>query len=229
MRVTTPPGSAVGRTSKPFPASQRPIAVHATFVHPGTVQRVKPLVRPAAHADAADAAAVIERLAERAAGGDRAAFDALYARTVDRVYAVCLRLSGDRTTAERLTQDTYVRVWQKLRTFRRESAFTTWVHRLAVNVVLNDGRQRQRIRGHEQALGDRESLIAGPDRGDAELRLDVERAIAALPTRARAVLVLHDVEGYKHYEIAALLGIATGTAKAQLHRARRLLKQRLER
>ncbi|MGH7444667.1 MAG: RNA polymerase sigma factor [Longimicrobiales bacterium] len=165
----------------------------------------------------------------RAARGDRAAFDQLYARTVDRVYAVCLRVSGDRATAEALTQDTYVRVWQKLDTFRSDSAFTTWLHRLAVNVALNDCRQAQRRRGREHPLGDEDVLVASPDRADPTVRLDIERAIATLPVRARAVLVMHDVEGYKHHEIAELLGIATGTAKAQLHRARRLLQQRLER
>lgn len=192
------------------------------------MRRVRSLERPAAQPDPADEAGAVERLAMRAARGDRAAFDELYARTVDRVYAVCLRVSGDRTTAEGLTQDTYVRVWQKLATFRADSAFTTWLHRLAVNVVLNDVRQAQRRRGREYRLGD-EVLVARPDQADPAMRLDLERAIATLPPRARAVLVLHDVEGYKHHEIAELLGIATGTAKAQLHRARMLLQQRLER
>ncbi len=184
-----------------------------------------PLVRPVLLDRAFDDAA-IGQLVVRAAAGDRGAFDALYAHTVERVYGVCLRLSGHRPTAERLTQDTYVRVWHKLGTFRGEAAFTTWLHRLAVNVVLNDAREAQRRDGRERALTEADSRR--PMRAsEPGVRLDVERAIAALPPRARAVLVLHDVEGYKHHEIAELLGIAVGTAKAQLHRARQLLQQRL--
>lgn len=165
----------------------------------------------------------------RAQAGERRAFDALYHRNVERVYAVCLRMSGEVAEAERLTQDTFVRAWQKLSSFRGESAFSSWLHRLAVNVVLQDGRSERRRRSRVEAVERPESLTAAVRTHDAELALDLERAIATLPRGARTVLVLHDIEGYKHEEIAAMLGTAVGTTKAQLHRARRLLRERLER
>lgn len=171
----------------------------------------------------------VEWLVVRAARGDRAAFDELYACTIDRVYAVCLRLSGERAAAERLTQDTYVRAWQKLRTFRADAAFTTWLHRLAVNVVLGELRQARRRAARELSFEEEDAGALRAHAPEPGLRLDLERAIATLPAGARAVLVLHDIEGYRHDEIAQLLGIASGTAKAQLHRARRLLQERLNR
>jgi RNA polymerase sigma factor (sigma-70 family) len=167
-------------------------------------------------------------LVARAQHGDDAAFDALYARSVGRVYAVCLRLCADRAEAERLTQDTFVQVWQRLRGFRGDSRFTSWLHRIAVNTVLQDrrsvGRREARVRGADDA-----ELAGVADRTrEPELHLDLERAIAALPFGARTALVLHDIEGYTHREIAAMMGLAAGTIKAQLHRARQLLQQRLE-
>lgn len=168
-------------------------------------------------------------LVRRAQAGDRAAFDALYHREVERVYALCLRMSGSVERAERLTQDAFVRAWQKLGSYRGDSAFSSWLYRLAVNVTLGDARQDRRRTARVENVADPEALETAGASADADVAMDLERAIASLPKGARAVLVLHDIEGYRHEEIAAMLGTAVGTTKAQLHRARRLLRERLER
>ncbi|HJU67063.1 MAG TPA: RNA polymerase sigma factor [Gemmatimonadaceae bacterium] len=159
-----------------------------------------------------------------AASGDRRAFERLYRENVNRVFAVCVRMSGDRLRAEELTQDVFVRVWEKLPLFRGESAFSTWVHRLAVNVVLNarkaEGRERSRHEPDSEEM--LETRGSSPHHGD---RMDLEKAIATLPPGARKVFVLHDIEGYKHEEIAEMLGVTAGGSKAQLHRARMLLRE----
>ena len=161
-----------------------------------------------------------------AAAGDRRAFERLYRANVDRVFSLCLRMAGDRAAAEELTQDVFVRAWEKLALFRGESAFSTWLHRLAVNVVLtarkSDGRRTAHHDGDDATV---DTLPAPPlAPGD---RMDLDGAIAKLPPGARRVFVLHDVEGYKHEEIAGFLGITSGGSKAQLHRARMLLRQAL--
>ena len=168
-------------------------------------------------------------LIRRAQQGDRAAFEALYHAHVGRVYALCLRLTADAVQAEERTQDAFVRAWERLATFRGESAFGTWLHRLTVNVVLMERRgSRRRERRVAPASDDPvfERAPAAPAGAD---RLDLERAIALLPAGAREVFVLFDVEGYSHEEIAGMCGIAIGTSKAQLFRARRLLREMLER
>ena len=172
-------------------------------------------------------AVTTDDLVRRARAGDEAAFEALYRAHAGRVYAVCLRMTGNAEEAKTLTQDAFVRAWEQLGTFRGEAAFGTWLHRLSVNLVLMDRRQAARRR--EDALPDGEATE--PARVDAplELRMDLEAAVAALPTMARQVLVLHDIEGYQHAEIGRLLGIAEGTSKAHLFRARRLLREALER
>ena len=163
-----------------------------------------------------------------AANGDRRAFERLYRANVDRIYSVCLRMIGDRAAAEELTQDVFVRAWEKLSLFRGESAFSTWLHRLAVNVVLTarktSGRRAAHVGGDDDVL----DTIAAPPHAPGD-RMDLEAAIAGLPPGARRVFVLHDVEGYKHEEIAEFLGITTGGTKAQLHRARMLLREALQR
>ena len=163
-----------------------------------------------------------------AARGDRRAFERLYRQHVGRVFSVCARMAGDRAVAEELTQDVFVRAWEKLALYRGESAFSTWLHRLAVNVVLNhrksEGRRRGRLDDDQTALDEAPGRQAQPG-----MRMDLEQAIAALPPGARRVFVLHDVEGFKHEEIATLLGITSGGSKAQLHRARMLLRERLDR
>jgi RNA polymerase sigma-70 factor (ECF subfamily) len=166
-------------------------------------------------------------LVSRARQGDLAAFEALYRKHVRRVYALCLRLSGNAALAEELTQEAFVRAWTKLAQFRGESAFSTWLHPLAVNVALAERRSRRSREAHaflgdDVAADDRAALATDPGE-----RLDVERAVASLPAGARAVFVLHDIEGYRHDEIAEMTGVTVGTSKAQLHRARQLLKERL--
>jgi len=169
-----------------------------------------------------------DEIIRRAQSGDAGAFDRLYDEHVGRIHALCLRMSGDRVEAERLTQDVFVRVWQQLPSFRGESAFSSWLHRLAINVVLQDRRSDERRTVRIESVDDLTTVRENrTERADHELRLDLERAIAALPYGARVVLVLHDIEGYRHEEIAELCGIAVGTAKAQLHRARRLLRESL--
>ena len=165
----------------------------------------------------------------RAQAGDVAAFERLYRENQNRVFAVCLRLSGDGNRAEELTQDVFVRAWEKLATFKGESAFSTWLHRLAVNVVLGDKRSEKVRVGKVMVTDDLEAFDAPTRRSDPGDGIDLERAIATLPPGARAVFVLHDVEGYKHEEIAQMQGTAVGTCKAQLHRARRLLREALGR
>jgi RNA polymerase sigma-70 factor (ECF subfamily) len=165
----------------------------------------------------------------RAQRGDVAAFERLYRENVDRVHALCLRMCCDGARAQELTQDVFVRAWEKLGSFEGKSAFSTWLHRLAVNVVLGDRRSEGIRVGKVFATDDLEAYETPsrpPDPGEA---VDLERAIALLPTGARTVFVLHDVEGYKHEEIAEMHGLAVGTCKAQLHRARRLLREALGR
>ncbi|WP_266158574.1 RNA polymerase sigma factor [Dyella silvatica] len=163
---------------------------------------------------------------QAAAAGDRLAFQRLYRLHVDRIYGAVYRLSGyDHARAEDLTQDAFVRAWQKLAGFRHESAFSTWLYRLAVNVALMDIRARGADPVH---MMDEDNL---PEHGEtpfcAAEREELEQAIGQLPPRARAVLVLHDIEGWHHDEIGKELGMAVGSSKAALHRARNLLRKTL--
>ncbi len=166
-------------------------------------------------------------LVQRAQAGDTGAFEALYRAHVGRVYAICLRMTADETRAVELTQDTFVRAWQSLGSFRGESAFASWLYRVCVNVVLGHLRAARRraarlLPTDDLARFDRPQPDPLPGTG-----IDLEQAIAALPPQARSVLILHEVEGYRHEEIAEMMGIAPGTSKAHLHRARQLLKQAL--
>ena len=162
-----------------------------------------------------------------AAGGDVSAFERLYRAHLPRVHGLVRRMTAGRD-ADELTQDVFVRVWQKLGTFRGESAFGTWLHRLAANVVIErfrtDTARRQRLVDGEEIF---ETLSTTAQSGD--LSMDLEAAMLALPDGAREIFVLHDVEGYKHQEIADLLEISSGTSKAQLHRARMMLRRHLHR
>lgn len=170
-----------------------------------------------------------DHLVERAQRGDIAAFEALYRQESGRVYALCLRMAGNASTAEELTQDVFVRVWQKLGLFRFQSAFGTWVHRLAVNVVLQKLRSDKRRAKRIHLTDDIQRFDGAGGRATPGKRIDIERALETLPPGAKTVFLLHDVEGYKHEEIAELIGSAVGTSKAQLHRARKLLRKALER
>ena len=175
-------------------------------------------VQPRRDAEAADPVA-------QAAAGDVRAFEQLYRTHLPRVYSLVRRMGGGRDVDE-LTQDVFVRVWQKLGTFRGDSAFTTWLHRLTVNVVIerfrSDATRRQRLRDGEDVF----ELLPAP-RHSGDLAMDFETAMLRLPDGAREIFVLHDVEGYKHHEIASLLDISPGTSKAQLHRARMMLRKHL--
>ena len=172
-------------------------------------------------------------LVARAQAGDQTAFRELYRQHAGRVYALCLRLTGNGGDAEDRTQDVFVRLWDKLRSFRGDSAFSSWLHRLAVNVVLNEHRTTSRRERRVMPAEDPEDLVgaqpAAPLQNSTALSIDLERAIAELPDGAREVFVLFDIEGYGHADIARLVGIAEGTSKAQLFRARRLLREKLER
>jgi RNA polymerase sigma-70 factor (ECF subfamily) len=157
--------------------------------------------------------------------GDVAAFERLYRANAGRVYALCLRLTADPARAETLAQDAFVRTWERLGTFRGECPFSAWLRQVTVNVVMGDRRALAR-RSKRVATTDDEATLdgPGPPRLDAE-RLDLERAIRLLPEAARTVFVLHDVEGYGHEEIAGVMGIAEGTSKAHLHKARGKLQE----
>ena len=157
---------------------------------------------------------------------DADAFEQLYRENAGRIYALCLRMSGNEANARDLTQDVFIRAWQKLHTFRGESQASTWLRRLAVNVCLNWIEQEKRRSGRHVEVEDLSVFEERVPRS-GDVQLDLERAIGELPPNARTVFVLHDVEGYRHQDIAQMSGVAVGTVKAQLHRARKLLKARL--
>lgn len=168
-----------------------------------------------------------EHWISRALEGNTAAFERLYRKHCGRVYALCLRMTGDAALAEELAQDAFVRAWEKLDTFKGNSQFSTWLYRLTVNVVLTALRSRGRRMQREVAVEELPEQPAGAALASPGTMEDIEKAIAQLPQGARNVFVLHDVEGYRHEEIASITGTATGTCKAQLHRARRLLREML--
>ena len=183
---------------------------------------ITPMTRPAEVPQDDD-----RELARRARDGDTKAFERLYRRYSGRVHSVCLRLAGNAALAEDCTQDAFVRAWESLAGFRGESSFGTWLHRIAVNTVLE--RHRTQLRqGTWFTLKDEDAVnaVASPEPGP-ELGMDLEEAIAGLPPAARMVFVLFDVEGHSHEEIAELTGLAVGTCKAHVHRARQLLRARL--
>jgi len=166
-------------------------------------------------------------LVERAASGHVESFEELYRATVGKVYGLCLRMCGNQSLAEELTQEAFIRAWEKLPSFRGDSAFSTWMHRLTVNVVLGHQRSAGRRQAREHAAGEEWYGDGNATRERPGISVDLERAIAGLPDRARTVFVLHDVEGYKHTEISEVAGMAVGTSKAQLSRARFLLRKAL--
>jgi RNA polymerase sigma-70 factor (ECF subfamily) len=159
-----------------------------------------------------------------AAAGDPRAFERLYRIHVARIHGLARRMAGP-DDADELTQEIFVRAWEKLRTFRGESGFGTWLYRLAINLILSRRESRAHWRRRHEEGADTDALPARA--AGTEHRMDFESAIVTLPRGARQVLVLHDVEGYKHSEIAGMLGVTTGTSKAQLHRARMLMRAAL--
>ncbi len=162
----------------------------------------------------------------RAQAADARAFEALYRANVGKVYGLCLRMTGNASEAEDCVQEAFIQAWNKLAKFRGDSSFGTWMHKVAVNVVLGrmrkSKREQDRIRAVSEVAPARETI------GDSSSLEDLEQAMNELPSGARHVFVLHAVYGYSHDETGAMLGIAAGTSKAQLHRAKRLLKQQLE-
>lgn len=173
-------------------------------------------------------AAAEQQLVRRAQDGDTTAFAELYRAHVGRVYALCLRVTADEVLAEELTQDVFVRTWYRLGTFRGDCAFGSWLYRVATNVVMGALRSERRRYARERSAADPSVSPVHQVDEPGGTAFDLERAIGALPARARAVFVLHDIEGHTHDEIATMMGIAPGTAKAQLHRARRILREALE-
>jgi RNA polymerase sigma-70 factor (ECF subfamily) len=175
----------------------------------------------------ANDAGLIDDVVRRAQQGDVDAFESLYRSHAGAIYALCRRMVGDDGEARELVQDVFVRAWERLTTFRGHSSLATWLHRLATNVVLERLRSTKRdalrlIAGDEDVFGSH-STGARLDAG-----IDLDAALLRLPGGARTVFVLHDVEGYSHDEIALMTGIAPGTARAQLWRARRALMKLLD-
>lgn len=169
-------------------------------------------------------------LVGRARSGDLDAFEEIYRSHSGPVYALCLRLSaGVKSDATELLQDVFVRAWRGLGSFRGDSALSSWLHRLTVNAMLERARGNSRRLTRVIPMEEGESIDAPGMLEDPDLRMDLESAIALLPEGARVAFVLHDIEGYQHQEIAAQLGVATGTIKAQVHRAHKLLIKALDR
>ena len=168
-------------------------------------------------------------LEQKSAAGDTSAFEELYHRHFRRVYALCLRMMGNPTEAEDMTQDVFLQLYNKIGMFRGESAFTTWLHRMTVNQVLMHFRKKSTRSELLTEEGETPvQIVKGTENpGTAPVidRIGLENALKQLPTGYRTVFVLHDVEGYEHYEIAEMLGIAEGPSKSQLHKARLKLRQ----
>ena len=167
-------------------------------------------------------------LVESAQRGSKAAFETLYRNHVGKVYGLCLRMTANRATAEDCTQEAFIQAWRSLPSFESRSAFGTWLHRIAVNAVLAQGRKRRERLGEDESADEAADRLPDPAIGDDGTMLDLEQAISRLPAGARQVLVLAGLYGHSHEEVAAMLGIAVGTCKSQLHRARQLLGEQFE-
>ena len=166
-------------------------------------------------------------LIARAKLGDEAAQRALYDAHVDRVYRLAYRMSGSPDLAQDFTQDAFIRAFSRLADFRGESSFSTWLHAIAVSVILNGMRKVKRFREREMDLDDARELGVETREAEPDLKLRLRRAIDALPEHGRVVFLMHDLEGYTHEEIGAVLDIPTGTSKARLFRARAVLREQL--
>ena len=166
-------------------------------------------------------------LVESANRGSKAAFETLYRNHVGKVYGLCLRMTANRATAEDCTQEAFIQAWRSLPAFESRSAFGTWLHRIAVNAVLAQGRRRSERLGTSGSAEDEAVALPDPSVGDAGTVLDLEAGLRRLPAGARQALVLVGLYGYSHEEAAELLGVAVGTCKSQVHRARQLLGERL--
>ena len=164
-----------------------------------------------------------------ASAGNSYAFRELYENNVNRVYAVCLRASRDPDTAEELTQEVFIKAWEKLSTFQFGSKFSSWLHSIAVNQFLMMKRSEKRFSDRVSELTQMidNDQVRAKSKHHHDARIDIEQALEKLPEQARLAFILHDIEGYKHHEIADIMNIETGTSKAHLHRARRMLREEL--
>jgi RNA polymerase sigma-70 factor (ECF subfamily) len=168
-------------------------------------------------------------LIRQASAGNSYAFRELYNNNVQRVHALCLRISRDEDTADELTQEVFIKAWEKLSGFQFESKFSSWLHSIAVNQFLMMKRSEKRF---SERVSELSYLIDSPEnqsrsRHHHDARIDIEQALEKLPQQARIAFVLHDIEGYKHHEISDLMNIEVGTSKAHLHRARKMLREEL--
>ena len=221
----------VGSLAKTTAGKRRSLAWDTRLATECASKKAVPQVSAAASTGRSEAENI-----ERARGGDAAAFECLYQSHCKRVYAICLRMLGNTTDAEDLTQESFLLLFRKLHTFRGESAFSTWLHRLVVNTVLMHLRKRSLPAVSMEAgpAPDGETAPSSFDIAASDLRLEgsidrinLRRCIAQLPVGSRAIFVLHDIEGYQHHEIAEMLGRSEGVSKSQLHRARKRLRELL--
>ena len=168
------------------------------------------------------------KLVEQALNGSNDAFKELFMKNVTRVHSLCLRISADVQMAEDLTQEVFIKAWEKLNTFKFESKFSTWLHSIAVNQFMmqlrSDKRNSEKI---DEFSREKEIRNPADTKIQQDYRIDLQKAIDNLPGQARTVLVLHDIEGYKHNEISEMMNIQIGTSKAHLHHARKILKKEL--
>jgi RNA polymerase sigma-70 factor (ECF subfamily) len=180
------------------------------------------------HVDTPVSAAVAAITGSHAASARAARLERLYAAHAARVFGICLRMTGDRVRATELAQDVFVRAWEKLDLLRDETEAGAWLARVATNVVLNARRAERRRWARAEPVEDLAALAPVSLHTPLPVRrMDLDTAMRRLPERARMVYVLHDVEGYAHDEIAAMMGVAPGTVRAQLHRARQLMREAL--
>jgi RNA polymerase sigma-70 factor (ECF subfamily) len=169
------------------------------------------------------------KLVKEARTGSSAAFEQLYESHVNRIYALCLRYSQDSDTADELTQEVFIKAWEKLHTFQFESKFSSWLYSIATNQFLMQKRSEKRFTERVNQYGEiqlRNNPLLKPSVSH-DYSIDVETAMAKLPPQARLAFVLHDIEGYKHHEISEIMNIEVGTSKAHLHRARKMLREEL--
>lgn len=170
------------------------------------------------------------QLVIRSLNGDRKAYEKLYRANVGKVYALCLRMCGQKELAEDLAQESFIRAWQKLDSFRGDSKFSSWLYRLTSNVVIGHLRSNSKwqIEQYDEALHERALNESGHSETINANQSDIEKALLTLPEKARVVLIMHDYLGYKHIEISEMTGMAIGTSKTHLHRAKAQLKAQAE-
>ena len=220
----------------PDPAPQTPVADTRSVADASPVRPDEPLSASAAHSQLINPIEPIESDAlARAQAGDQRAFAQLYSLHKRRIYSLCLRMVGNTAEAEDLTQEAFLQLYRKIATFRGDSAFSTWLHRLAINVVLMQLRKKGlAVISLDEAMEPAQEERAGRSFGAPDLtlsgaidRMALERAIDNLPAGYRLIFVLHDIEGYEHNEIASLLDCSIGNSKSQLHKARLKLRDAL--